>query len=102
MIKEISTEAEFQELIAQGVIPVDVRTADEYEAGKIPNSLVGYDWMNGEFHDKFDDFDPEKSYVFICRSGNRSMQACLFMQSQGIEQVYNLRGGMMNWQGTVE
>jgi rhodanese-related sulfurtransferase len=99
MIKEISTVEEYNQLIASGVIPIDVRTPEEYNDAKIPNSITGFDWNNGEFHDKYDDFDPEKSYVFICRSGNRSMQACLFLQSQGIENVYNLKGGMNDWQG---
>lgn len=102
MLKEISTEEEYNQLISEGVIPIDVRTAEEYNAAKIPGSKTGYDWNNGEFHDNFDNLDPEKSYVFICRSGNRSMQACLFLQSQGFENVYNLKGGMMNWQGATE
>ncbi|MBL7788952.1 MAG: rhodanese-like domain-containing protein [Chitinophagales bacterium] len=102
MLKEIATEEEYQQLLAQGVIPIDVRSHAEIEEGKIPQAAVGYDWNSGEFHDNFDQLDPEKAYLFICRSGNRSMQACLFLQSQGFDKVYNLKGGMMNWQGAVE
>lgn len=99
MIKEISTVDEYNQLMIDGVIPIDVRTAEEYNDTKIPGSKIGFDWNNGEFHDKYDEFDAEKQYVFICRSGNRSMQACLFLQSQGIENVYNLKGGMNDWKG---
>ena len=102
MLKEISTVEEFNKLILEGVIPIDVRSQAEIEEGKIPQAGIGYDWNSGEFHDNFDQLDPEKSYLFICRSGNRSMQACLFLQSQGFENVYNLKGGMMNWQGAKE
>jgi rhodanese-related sulfurtransferase len=99
MVKEISTVEEYKQLIASGVIPIDVRTHDEYNDAKIPGSTTGYDWNSGEFHDRFDDLDADAQYVFICRSGNRSMQACLFLQSQGFENVYNLKGGMNEWQG---
>jgi rhodanese-related sulfurtransferase len=102
MLKEIATAEEYNQLIADGVIPIDVRSLDEISEGKIPQARIGYDWNSGEFHDNFDQLDPEKSYLFICRSGNRSMQACLFLQSQGFDNVYNLKGGMMNWQGARE
>ncbi|APZ43372.1 rhodanese-like domain-containing protein [Acidihalobacter ferrooxydans] len=35
--------------------------------------------------------------VFYCQSGARSAQACAFMAQQGMEDVYNLRGGVMGW-----
>ncbi len=102
MLKEISTVDEYNQLLSEGVIPIDVRSSTEIAEGKIPEAATGYDWNNGEFHDNFDQLDPEKSYLFICRSGNRSMQACLFLQSQGFDNVYNLKGGMMNWAGASE
>jgi len=102
MLKEIESVEEFNQLISDGVIPIDVRSHEEIIDGKIPQAETGYDWNSGEFHDNFDQLDPKKSYLFICRSGNRSMQACLFLQSQGFENVYNLKGGMMNWQGDRE
>ena len=102
MLKEISTEEEYNQLIAEGVAPIDVRSQGEIGEGKIPQATTGYDWNSGEFHDNFDQLDPEKSYLFICQSGYRSMEACLFLQSQGFHNVYNLKGGMMNWQGARE
>ncbi len=36
--------------------------------------------------------------VFYCQSGGRSQQACLFVQQQGYENIYNLRGGILAWQ----
>lgn len=43
------------------------------------------------------EFSREEKLVFICRSGARSAQACMFLQQQGFENVYNLRGGMIGW-----
>ena len=36
--------------------------------------------------------------VCYCRSGNRSMQACLMLETFGFTNVKNLLGGMMVWQ----
>ena len=46
---------------------------------------------------KVNEFKRDEKLVFICRSGARSAQACMFLQQQGYENVYNLRGGMMGW-----
>ncbi len=43
------------------------------------------------------EFKREEKLVFICRSGARSAQACMFLQQQGYDNVYNLRGGMIGW-----
>jgi rhodanese-related sulfurtransferase len=98
MLKEISTVDEYNQLLSEGVIPIDVRSSTEIAEGKIPEAATGYDWNNGEFHDNFDQLDPEKSYLFICRSGNRSTQACLTLASMGYTKLYNLDGGLIAWQ----
>lgn len=46
---------------------------------------------------KINEFNRYEKLVFICRSGARSAQACMFLQQQGYENVYNLRGGMIGW-----
>lgn len=43
------------------------------------------------------EFKRDEKLVFICRSGARSAQACMFLQQQGYDNVYNLRGGMISW-----
>lgn len=35
--------------------------------------------------------------IFYCQSGARSAQACAFMAQQGLDEVYNLSGGIMGW-----
>lgn len=63
MLKEISTVDEYNQLLSEGVIPIDVRSSTEIAEGKIPEAATSYDWNNGEFHDNFDQLDPEKSYL---------------------------------------
>ena len=47
-----------------------------------------------------DDIDAlkEKEVICYCRSGQRSMQACLMLESMGFSNVKNLAGGMLGWQ----
>lgn len=37
----------------------------------------------------------DKTIVFICRSGGRSTQACLYAIEHGIKNVYNMHGCML-------
>ncbi|HEC20465.1 MAG TPA: rhodanese-like domain-containing protein [Gammaproteobacteria bacterium] len=46
---------------------------------------------------RLSEFAPDEKLVFICRSGARSAQACVFLKQQGFENVFNLRGGMIGW-----
>jgi phage shock protein E len=75
----------------QGII-IDVRTEGEYEEGSIKGALVGYDYTSGEFAEKLDSLDKEKTYYLYCRSGNRSGKAADLMKQKGFENVYNLGG----------
>jgi ABC-type cobalamin transport system permease subunit len=43
----------------------------------------------------------DKDVVFICRSGARSGQVCMFLGQHGYDNVINLRGGMIGWVGLL-
>jgi rhodanese-related sulfurtransferase len=40
----------------------------------------------------------DKEVILYCRSGNRSGQAALMLESMGFSNVKNLVGGMLAWQ----
>ncbi len=86
------TPDEFKVKLARdrGVI-IDVRTRREYEEGHLKNA-VQYSLMNGEFHQKLESLDKNKTYYLYCRSGNRSGQAARIMKQHGFENVYNIGG----------
>jgi rhodanese-related sulfurtransferase len=46
--------------------------------------------------DEIEDLKNEKVY-FYCRSGNRSGQACLLLETMGFTDVVNVTGGMLAW-----
>ena len=47
------------------------------------------------------ELDKSKEYIMVCRSGGRSGQATMFLESQGYN-VINMNGGMLAWEGEVE
>ncbi len=49
---------------------------------------------------RISEFKRDEKLVLVCRSGARSAQACMFMQQQGYDNVFNLRGGMIAWAGS--
>lgn len=77
---------------------VDVREAQEFEAGHIPGALnlplgrIPYTAKN--------ELSPEEEIVLFCRSGNRSMTAARLLHKMGYKKLYNLTGGMLMWERT--
>jgi rhodanese-related sulfurtransferase len=43
------------------------------------------------------DLPTDRDVVLYCRSGARSYHACNFLGQQGIDNVVNLRGGIIAW-----
>lgn len=73
---------------------IDVRSPNEVAQGMIPNGEVLPLHL---LPLQKDHMDPDHSYVFYCRSGARSAQACAFLKQFQFENVINLRGGIMEW-----
>ncbi|TVP89064.1 MAG: rhodanese-like domain-containing protein [Alkalicoccus sp.] len=75
---------------------VDVREPDEFEEGHIaqmenyPLSTLSEDYAS---------LPQDKPMVIICRSGNRSEQAVEFLEQEGFDDLINVEGGMLDWEG---
>ena len=91
----------FQEKLSgnAGAVIIDVRTPEEFEGGKIAEA-ININVMDPYFAIEIASLDKQKIYFVYCRSGARSGQACALMASKGYE-VYNLAGGIMNWDGEI-
>ncbi|MUG46019.1 rhodanese-like domain-containing protein [Paenibacillus woosongensis] len=79
-------------------IIIDVREPEEYIQAHIPGvPLIPM----GEIIGYMDDLDPEREYVFICRSGQRSFNVAKYFQQNGFDAVHNYAGGMLDWDGEM-
>ncbi len=96
------TAADFQSqfIATPNAVLLDVRTAHEFNSGHIPDAL-NIDVMSHTFYDAIAELDKSKTYFVYCRSGGRSMQACLSMADLGFT-VFNLVGGISHWPGDIE
>ncbi len=91
-IEEISTD-QLADLMAEGARVVDVREPDEYAEAHVPGAVPV---PLGTVPDHLDAFRGDGTTYVICRSGGRSMQACDYAATQGID-VANVAGGTMAW-----
>ncbi len=76
---------------------VDVREPDEHAEFNIGGNLLPLGNIQMMLVDDLDDLK-NKELVCYCRSGKRSMQACMVLETFGFTNVKNLEGGMLNWQ----
>lgn len=76
---------------------VDVREDHEraeFNIGGIHHKLGLIQVMQTEELDEWKDDE----VIMYCRSGNRSGQAALILETMGFKNVVNLQGGMLAWQ----
>jgi rhodanese-related sulfurtransferase len=85
----------------KNAVLLDVRTEDECNQGIIEGA-INIDIHKGqEFIDAVEALDKTKNYYIYCRSGMRSAKACEIMNELGIENAYNLQGGIIEWNGDI-
>jgi rhodanese-related sulfurtransferase len=95
-IKEISVHelAEWMDDDARPLRIIDVRTPQEIARGTVPGAEA-MPLHTLPMHAA--QVEKEGPVVFVCRTGARSGQACAFMAQRGHDNVFNLRGGLMDW-----
>lgn len=76
---------------------IDVREPHENAEFNIGGQLVPLGKVQGMQIEEIEDLKEEEIIVY-CRSGNRSGQACLFLDMLGFKNTKNLTGGMLAWQ----
>jgi rhodanese-related sulfurtransferase len=83
---------------------IDVRSEGEYtsELGHIPGAVnipVGEVGAEIKALGSSLTADPDKLFVTICRTHNRSPRAARMLRTAGLKNVSVLKGGMMAWAG---
>ena len=76
---------------------VDVREPHEYAEYNIGGKLVPLGKVQTMQVEDLEDMKDEKVVVY-CRSGRRSMMACMVLDQLGFKDTYNLEGGILAWQ----
>lgn len=89
---------EFSEVIAQpGVIILDVRTPEEFNAGHIPNA-ININVADSNFSSEVSKLDKNATVAVYCRSANRSAVATNEMAELGFTDMYDMQGGIIDWE----
>jgi len=79
------------------LIILDVRQKEEREQEKIEGDTLFIPL--GELPSRLEELQPykDKELIIYCRSGNRSGQACAFLEQNGFSNTVNLIGGLLKW-----
>jgi len=76
---------------------IDVREPHEYAEFNIGAKLIPLGKIQTMQIEEIEDLK-DQEVIIHCRSGNRSMIACLFLDTLGFKHTKNLAGGMLAWQ----
>ncbi len=76
---------------------LDVREPHEHQEFNIGGTLLPLGNIRSLQLEGLEPLQQQEIIVY-CRSGNRSGQACLVLESAGYTNVKNLSGGMLEWQ----
>ncbi|MDT8411091.1 MAG: rhodanese-like domain-containing protein [Vicingaceae bacterium] len=88
----------FKEIIEKedGII-LDVRTPEEVASGHIPNANT-INIYDEDFEVKINLLQKDKSIYVYCKAGGRSSKAAKLLKKNGFNKVYNLNGGITEWE----
>ncbi|MBN8672381.1 MAG: rhodanese-like domain-containing protein [Chitinophagales bacterium] len=75
---------------------IDVREPDEYQEYNIGAKLIPLGNIMSMQIDELEDLKNEE-LIIHCRSGKRSMQACMVLEQMGFTNTVNVIGGVMAW-----
>ena len=99
-MKQISTY-KFRKIFESGkdLLLIDVRDKSEFNSGHIPTAK---NIPLCDIEDFSDEIPLNKDVYFICTHGNKSARAVTLLNNLDIENVINIQGGMLCWDGKIE
>ena len=77
---------------------LDVRQPGEYEQGHIPGARL---IPLAELQSNLNKIRPDRMTIVYCRSGNRSRSGVGILNGAGFNDVYNMEGGILAYNGLV-
>lgn len=103
-IEQITPQKVIQLLEKDSAIMIDVREIEEleilsYDVDSIINiPLKDLSNFEIEFEKQSQRFSKNKKIILVCRSGRRSQRAAKILVEKGYSSVYNLKGGIIEWE----
>ena len=97
--QRITMDEAAKQMGTDGVVLVDVRTLDEYNAGHIPGAIcIPLDSITAPPEEL-----PDKAQTILvyCRSGRRSLEAAKKLAALGYTGIVEC-GGIQSWKGELE
>lgn len=79
---------------------IDVREPHEHAEFNVGGQLIPLGKIQSMQLDELEELKQEE-IVLYCRSGNRSGQACMILETIGFTNVVNVAGGMLAWQEKI-
>ena len=95
---KILSNTQFKQGISKDSVQLlDVRTLSEFQDGHIEGA-VNIDFLKpNSFLKAVDELDKEMPVYLYCRSGGRSNKAARQLISIGFKEIYDLKGGYLDW-----
>jgi rhodanese-related sulfurtransferase len=88
-----------QAMTAAGeAVLIDIRTREEFEAVHVAGSLFFSQQVMGQVGQ----LASEKTVLFLCHRGDRSLDAAAYFAGHGVERVRAVRGGIDAWSMEVD
>lgn len=78
---------------------IDVRQPEEHAEYSIGGMLLPLGQIMAMQIEEIEHLK-DQEVICYCRSGQRSMNACLVLETAGFKNVKNLVGGMLHWKAT--
>lgn len=99
-MKNLREKEWIERIAADGLaVIIDARTHKEWLEGTQENALLMDVLQPMQFEKDAKQLDTNRHYYVYCRSGQRSIRACAMLEASGINETYNLLGGMLGWTG---
>ena len=95
-VERITIEQFEEKRKAKGVVVLDVRTPEEFEAGHVPGA-TNLDFRDEKFAERVAKLDKDKTYLVYCATGRRSTGATGKMKEIGFGKLFNFTGSMAAW-----
>jgi rhodanese-related sulfurtransferase len=86
-----------QQMQKQKGVLLDVRTPSEHRKAHIKGSTL-MNIFDDDFEARLDKLDRNTTYYVYCASGGRSSECTELMIKKGFKNVFELQGGITNWQ----